>query len=1032
MQIPSILETQIAEGSVILFLGAGVSLSAVDTHGNHPPDGPQLATLLSERFLGGSYQDCALDQVSDYAISEAGLFPVQEFVRRLFESFQPAETHKVIPSFYWYGLATTNYDRVLERAYETCNPQSSQNIQPLTGFKGEHIEDLQRDPDNVLLLKLYGCITRTADQTCPLVLTNEHLLRAVKSRQRLFRCLSDWATEHPILFIGHSLNDNNIRNMMINIAEEIGERPRYFAIVPKVEEIESRFWEEKKLTLIEGTFGEFVQTINGNIPQEQRRPFVSRKPEVNITSGNKQEVRLGRESIGFLNQDVEVVRNIRVSSVVKPAEFYRGANQGWGSIEQELDVRRDLMDQVLLDHFLINESQHLQRAELIAIRAHAGAGKSVFLKRLAWEAANEYDCLCLFLRSAGRLDVSALREIIGLIEQRVYLFIDDTPQRVREVTALLRSIGSEGNKLTVVTAGRINEWNVSCVELTPYLCEDYALEYLSPGEIDELLLLLEKHRALGALSGLNTNDRRAAFEERAGRQLLVALHETTMGRPFEDIIEDEYRNIVPIQAQQIYLSIAVLNRFRIDVRAGIISRLHGVAFVEFKEKFFSPLEHVVFTEWNEALRENMYRTRHPYIAEILFLRILADQEERYTEYIRCLSGLNLEYSIDSNAFQQMIRANSLLEMFSNHELVRSIYKMAYDVTGDDPHLFHQMAIYEMNRPNGNLENAGDLLRRALDIEPNNYAIKHTFAELDLRRAEKARSPLERDRLLNEAGEIARSLRRPSSYNTYGYHIAAKVGIKRLEALLAESTGTDEIPVDRITKEIEDTLSIGLQRFPGSPHLLEAEAQYAEIIEDSPRAIRALEKAFASNPRSGHVAIRLSRYYSGLGDRNRAIETLEKALNARNDNKNLHYEYAKLLQNDETVDPIKLKYHLVHSFSPGDRNFDARILYGRLLFLENDVEEYRKIFQLLRDSAGGRRDAVRYPIDSLFQGTITRKESDYCLITRDGPQDIVLGTKTNISRDVWNSLTRGTRVSFRVGFSYRGANAFDVSRIGSME
>jgi hypothetical protein len=96
------------------------------------------------------------------------------------------------------------------------------------------------------------------------------------------------------------------------------------------------------------------------------------------------------------------------------------------------------------------------------------------------------------------------------------------------------------------------------------------------------------------LERLNPDERRKELEEHAGRQLLVALHEATLGIPFETIPVDEYHHITPFEAQRLYQTVCVLNRLNVPVRAGLIARVHGIPFEEFKHRFFAPLEHVVF------------------------------------------------------------------------------------------------------------------------------------------------------------------------------------------------------------------------------------------------------------------------------------------------------------------------------------------------------------------------------------------------------------------------------------------------------
>lgn len=107
---PSYLLTQIREGKVVLLLGSGASREADDGKGNSPPLGSDLATMLSEKFLGGKYNDYPLDQVGELSISESTLLAVQQYIREVFEPFQPTEAHELMTTFLWEGLVTTNWD----------------------------------------------------------------------------------------------------------------------------------------------------------------------------------------------------------------------------------------------------------------------------------------------------------------------------------------------------------------------------------------------------------------------------------------------------------------------------------------------------------------------------------------------------------------------------------------------------------------------------------------------------------------------------------------------------------------------------------------------------------------------------------------------------------------------------------------------------------------------------------------------------------------------------------------------------------
>ena len=229
MDIPHSLLESVRSGDVVLVLGSGASVGATTESGVTAPTGTQLARMISERFLGSEHADYPLPRVAELAISERDLRSVQNYIRDLLEDLQPPSFHDLITTFKWTGLATTNYDRLLETTYARCN-QRSQDIVPLIK-NGNSFADINRSPRNLMLLKLHGCITRTDDEQIPLILSTDQYLKYREHRSRLFEHLRDLAYEHPLVFIGHSLQDPDIRNLLDEIGQS-EQRPRFYTVTP--------------------------------------------------------------------------------------------------------------------------------------------------------------------------------------------------------------------------------------------------------------------------------------------------------------------------------------------------------------------------------------------------------------------------------------------------------------------------------------------------------------------------------------------------------------------------------------------------------------------------------------------------------------------------------------------------------------------------------------------------------------------------------------------------------------------------------
>lgn len=669
MDIPAPLKAAVETGAAVLMLGSGASLAARDSEGRRPPKTDELAKLLCDKFLSSDYEKHPLMQVADYSISESSLFGVQDFIRELFRSFQPSPSHAVLPTFRWRAIVTTNYDCLIEDAY-AAHSNPAQKVVPL--FKNtDRWDDVVRDPDCVPLLKLHGCITKTHEEQCPLILSTEQYITYNLGRSRLFRLFQELAAERTFLYIGFSNTDPDIRSLVHQLdAEKVG-RPRSFLITPSVDSIAERYWSPRQITAISGTLEDAVSALDSTIGKTFRglRKTTSTGPLAISERFASASLTLSDTSEKAMSFDLEYVKAIKPDSPCDPQKFYSGVSQTWAPIVESLDVRRRLHDTLLGDYFLDDDHTEFR---FIVVKAHAGAGKSVFLRRLAWEAAHDFDCLCLYAHPDASLLSSVLQELGSVTNEHLYLFVDDVVQHRNELESLIHGLGSANSWLTIVGGARTNEWNVTSPRFQSLVTDEHTLRYLSEGELDELVEKLETHKALRELERFPPAERREALRQKAGRQLLVALHEATSGRRFEEILHDEFSRLTPNRLKSLYLAICFLNQFNVPVRAGLVSRRFGITFKEFQDKFFKPLEEVVVTISRKGVEDYCYAARHPHVAEIVVCNELAAVDDLYNEYIAAIQGLNVGYSSDKLAFQRLVQGKRLAIQFSDAQLAYKV------------------------------------------------------------------------------------------------------------------------------------------------------------------------------------------------------------------------------------------------------------------------------------------------------------------------------------------------------------------------
>ncbi|UWX59764.1 SIR2 family protein [Chryseobacterium oranimense] len=1025
-KISKALIEQIKDGKVILFLGAGAAFDSKHPKGLAPLTGKQLADKIADKFLGDQYLNYDLQHVSELAINETDLYTVQKFIADIFIDFNPGDHHLRIPLYKWNSIYTTNYDLLIEKSYDKVK----NSVQTLSIFikNGERIQDKSTSSSSVFYNKLHGCITEINDTNLPLILTPDQYVDHRKNRSRLFERLKAEAYEYPILFVGFSFADYDIRQTLRELADLGHARPRSYMIGPNITEKDSSLWETKKVTSLKMTFKEFIEILETEISENDRilSNVVSEKVQHPIMTKflSGEDKVLPDRLLDFLTRDVDYIHQNIAEKDTDPKMFYKGYFEGWDPIIKNFDVQREITEIILSEVFLIDEEDRLKKQELFLVNGNAGSGKTVFLHRLAWEAAINYDKLCLFYKSDSSIEYNRLAEIFNLVKERIYLFIDGSIDKIDDLEYILNKAKKDNILLTIICSERTNVWNIAGEKLQVFLDRTYTLGYLNDIEIDGLITLLTKYKSLGYLADKSIVEQKNALSEKSGRELLVALYEATAGKPFPDIVIDEYNSIPSEDAQKLYLAISMFHRIGTYARAGNISRLYNISFNYFRDKLFRPLESVVYYSRNYSINDYVFTTRHQHIAELVFEQVLFNQEERFQMYISVISKLDVDFDSDRQLFMEITNARKLTSTFKDAEMIRKIYEVAYDNIGREPSLLQQESIFEMLSQGGNLEKADSLLKEANNIDPDNIVIAHSKAEFLLKKAERSNQKLVKKKNLDSSKEICRELiqNKKNKNNVHAYHTLLKIYLLEIKMSLEDDNSS---LVERKVNEFEKTINQALQIFPNESFFLEAESNFNDLINNTPKALESLEKAFSINKRSPYLATRLSNYYFNNDRLDDALKVIEDAIQLNLNDKDLNYKYASLLMLKNPESYIDLKHYLRKSFTKNDKRYEAQFWYARILYLLNDNDnreffEYLKTVPLdVRIKRQIRGIVTENGKQTIYEGKIIKLEASYGFIKQNFSGETIYFYREKTD---YKDLRLNTQIKFNKAFNYNGAIA----------
>jgi hypothetical protein len=1042
-EIPGPIRKAIESGNAILFLGAGASYDALIDSSPTRIYADTLRDKLSDEFLGGAHKKKNLITVADYARNEAQLVKVQTFVRKTFLPLSPAAFHLKIPTFRWRAIVTTNYDLVIERAFTECQ-NALQTLAPVTK-DGDQLERALEAQNSVPYLKLHGCINNYTDSSVPIVLDSQEYAKFKHGRENLVKTFTEWATQSPIIFCGYSLSDENIKQILFDIGDASQVRDPYLYVNLEFDDIERRYWMGRRIIPYVGTFESFLTSLDSSIAVQNRTlAALFAKDQLSISKWIPSHNQPSAALVQYLSEELtHVLPEAPAIAAATPRDFYSGLDTSFSPLYGELDIRRSLTDKII--NTAVLDTIESTQPKLFLLKGYAGCGKSVLAKRVAIETSQLLDKpLVVWLKEGAVLRPELLIELQRLVSSRVYLFIDDAIEYQDSLPAFLEQIFNKSIRITVLTCGRTNEFNIYGDELQKRAALEFELHDLDDKEVPALLAKLSSHKILGPLDQYTQEEQKLFVEKLYNQQLLVALHEITFGDSFEEILVSEFEKLAPREVQQIYLDICTLHQAGVGVRAGLLSRISGVAISELNEMLVGPLSRVVRSNFESRYRDYVYKSRHPEIAKLVFSLAISEPEQRANQLIRILGKIDLDYSSDNKAFFELIRGKRLADLFEEKNLAISVFDAA-SMTGAPPaFIYHQRAILEINHRLGNLEVASDFLKRAeianREAGYKDSSIQHTKANLLRKKALSATTPVERERYRADA----RSILKPqiaTKGNSYPEHLLGQVLLDELKDFFAQQRGDTESDstqdireqsIMRVTSELSTLIEGYLFKHPDDSPMTLLRTDFLRTLGFQPKALQVLERFHEKNPENVSISRVYGEALAAGPDLERGISVLRGAVLAAPNDKPACLSLAKaLIRQDEFANADSILSFLRRSFSDGDSHYEARYLFARCNLLYGDVSRGTEEYSQLRGAHLPDKDRDAFPVYEpdgkikRFTGTVISRQAGYGFVKCADLRFNTFFTRKNVPTPLWLSIVSRTEIEFSLYFSYRGPVAVDL-------
>jgi SIR2-like domain len=195
-------------GDALLFLGSGFSVGAKPKVGDNFLSGRQLARHLY-KLAGDETDDDQLNYAADAYEAEHGPEALLQVIKGVCTASEVSELHKKIPNVPWKAIFTTNYDDILECAYQA----HSKKLYPIT--PKFDTTDFTKLTPSCVHINGYAPNANVDDVGKDLKLTNaSYLSEALQESNWGFLFRKALQNAKAVIFIGYSMYDIDIQRIV--------------------------------------------------------------------------------------------------------------------------------------------------------------------------------------------------------------------------------------------------------------------------------------------------------------------------------------------------------------------------------------------------------------------------------------------------------------------------------------------------------------------------------------------------------------------------------------------------------------------------------------------------------------------------------------------------------------------------------------------------------------------------------------------------------------------------------------------------
>lgn len=629
------LAESIQPRKTVLLFGAGSSIPS------GAPSVRELVTILgAEHKLEGDY---GLSEMTGILESrDQSRKPFIETLRKRLAKVRPTGGLLNLPRYEWKSIFTTNYDRLVEIAYEGTERRLAV-VASNFDFTGDEVAESTK------LFKLHGSIEHDVcdGHVARLIITEADYDKTQEYRQQLYQRLgADLAGAHLVV-IGQSLADPHIREIVNKCAQinaSSGGTGKISLLLYEPDNERARLWEDRGIKVCFGGIDEFFAALAMEAPSHALVYQATGSP---------------LDAHAVLRPTTVDVSHAVTSLTADVGMMFNGRPASYADIAANLTFDRNVSDQIV-------SGLSAGTFDLAVILGASGLGKTTAARQAVYTLQGKgyhafEHCGDHTLQSKAWVDVASA---LARDDAKGVLFVDDAHNHLSEINLLIDDLAAHKNTaLKLIFASGRNHWGPRVKSPNVYKRgKEFALGRLNGAEIDRLLNLVDGRPEFKPLmedtfSGFSPVERRRRLVVKCESETFVCLRNIFASTRFDDIILREYADL-DLGLQEVYRLVAAMEHAGIRVHRQLIIRLLGID-ANAISLIVSSLDGII-AEYNIDDRQGIYgwRGRHPVIVEIISRYKFNEVDQLVALFERVIDNVSPTYEVEIQSLRQLCNLQS--------------------------------------------------------------------------------------------------------------------------------------------------------------------------------------------------------------------------------------------------------------------------------------------------------------------------------------------------------------------------------------